>query len=84
MTDTDIMKNVRCCADHYCKGCSLQGKGNCKETLLSFAWNTMYNQKEEIERLRNESDELAEQLHNLLIEKDDLFDETERLIKTTL
>ena len=50
MTDNEIMKNVRCCADHYCKGCSLQGKPNCKETLLGFAWNTMYNQKAEIEK----------------------------------
>ena len=51
MTDNEIMKNVRCCADHYCKDCSLQGKPNCKETLLCFAWNTMYNQKAEIEKL---------------------------------
>ncbi len=61
MTDAEVMKNTRCCADNYCKNCSLQGKPNCKNMLLSFAWNTMYNQKEEnncqkadIERLRNE------------------------------
>lgn len=51
---------------------------------LILAVGELNRQKAEIERLRNESDELAEQLHNLLIEKDDLFDETERLIKATL
>lgn len=50
MTDNEIMKNVRCCADHYCKNCSLLGKLYCKETLLAFAWNTMYNQQSEIEK----------------------------------
>ena len=59
MTDNEIMKSVRCCADNYCKGCSLQGKSNCKNTLFSFAWNTMYNQKAEIERLTNKCDNCA-------------------------
>ena len=56
MTDEEIMKNTRCCADNYCKNCSLQGKPNCKNMLLSFAWDTMYNQKAEIERLWEECD----------------------------
>ena len=64
MTDAEVMKNTRCCADNYCKNCSLQGKPNCKNMLLSFAWNTMYNQKEENDRQKAE----IERLNGLITE----------------
>lgn len=52
LTDNEIMKNVRCCADNYCKNCSLQGKPNCKNTLFSLAWNTLYDLKSENDILK--------------------------------
>ena len=52
LTDNEIMKNVRCCADNYCKNCSLQGKPNCKNTLFSLAWNALYDLKAENDSLK--------------------------------
>lgn len=56
LTDNEIMKNVRCCADNYCKNCSLQGKPNCKNTLFSLAWNTLYDLKSENDILKKKYD----------------------------
>lgn len=69
LTDNEIMKNVRCCADNYCKNCSLQGKPNCKNTLFSLAWNTIYDLKAENERLEKHNSEykFCNLLENALI-----------------
>ena len=50
-----ILINVRCCADRYCANCSLKGEANCKETLLSYVWNEMYNLHDENEKLKSRS-----------------------------
>lgn len=63
MEDNQILKNLRCCADKYCKGCSEQGKAYCKETVCAFAWDLMYRQRQDIERLQKES-ESKEQAYN--------------------
>ena len=58
MTYDDILRNVRCCADRFCKNCSLQGKPMCKETLFAFVWDTMYNTKVENEKLKKKLDSI--------------------------
>ena len=52
MTDNEIMKALRCCADRYCKGCSEQGKANCRESIAALAWDLICRQKEEIEHYK--------------------------------
>lgn len=60
LTDNDIMKALRCCADRYCRGCSEQGKANCRESIAALAWDLICRQKAEIERLHNEVKEKTE------------------------
>ena len=43
MTSQEIKNNLRCCADRYCRGCTLNGKSFCKETLASLAWDLITN-----------------------------------------
>ena len=50
MTNSEIIKNTRCCADSYCKGCTLLGKEHCRETLASYAWNLMSDQQRILEK----------------------------------
>ena len=50
MTNAEIMKNTRCCADSYCNGCTLLGKEHCRETLAARAWNLMYEQQRTLEK----------------------------------
>jgi seryl-tRNA synthetase len=57
-TDNEIIKALRCCADKYCKGCTEQGKPNCRESVAALAWDLMYRQKEDNERLYNENEAL--------------------------
>lgn len=52
MEDNDIIKALRCCADRYCKGCSEQGKANCRESIAALAWDLIYRQKAEIKMLQ--------------------------------
>lgn len=58
MTDNEIVKALRCCADRYCKGCSEQSKAHCRETIAALAWDLIYRQNAEIERLTKEKDAL--------------------------
>lgn len=51
------------------------------EKALKVAEETINRQKTEIERLKAETDQIAEDYSNLVIEKDELFDEAEKLIK---
>lgn len=55
MIDEEIVKALRCCADRYCKGCSMQGKANCRETVAALSWDIINRQKAEIERLKREA-----------------------------
>ena len=57
MKDNEIIKALRCCADKGCKFCAEQGKPHCKETVASLAWDLIYRQKAEIERLEKLLDE---------------------------
>lgn len=52
MKDKEITKNLRCCADRYCKGCSMQGEQYCKETVCSLSWDLIQRQMEKIEKLK--------------------------------
>ncbi len=54
MTDAEIMKALRCCADRYCKGCSEQGKAHCRESISALAWDLIYRQKAEISKLKGQ------------------------------
>ena len=54
MTDNEIIEALRCCADRYCKGCSEQGKANCRESVAALAWDLIDRQKAEIKRLKAE------------------------------
>ena len=54
MTDEQIIKALRCCADKGCSFCSEKGKAYCKETVASLAWDLIQRQNAEIERLREE------------------------------
>ena len=56
MSDKEIIKALRCCADKGCKFCSEQGKLHCRETVASLAWDLIYRQKAEIERVREEKE----------------------------
>lgn len=51
MTESEIMKALRCCADRYCKGCDERGKPNCRESIASLAWNLIQDKKAENARL---------------------------------
>lgn len=55
MTDKEIVKALRCCADRYCKGCSEHEKANCKETISALAWDLITRQQAEIEHLEAEN-----------------------------
>ena len=57
LTDNDIMKALRCCADRYCKGCSEQGKENCRERIAALAWDLIYRQKAEITEYQKHIDQ---------------------------
>lgn len=57
MTDNDIMKALRCCADRYCKGCSEQGKANCRESIAALAWDLICRQKAEIAEYQKHIDQ---------------------------
>lgn len=57
LTDNDIMKALRCCADRYCKGCSEQGKENCRESIAALAWDLIYRQKAEIAEYQKHIDQ---------------------------
>jgi len=52
MTDSEIVKALRCCADRYCKGCSEHEKANCKETISALAWDLIIRQQEENKKLK--------------------------------
>ena len=52
MTDNEIMLALRRCADRACYRCTEYGKEHCRETVATLAWDLMYNQKAEIERLK--------------------------------
>lgn len=51
------------------------------ERIEHFADKTIATLQAEIKRLKAESDTIAEDYSNLVIEKDELFDEAEKLIK---
>ena len=53
MTDNEIMTTLRRCADHACYRCSEYGKQYCNRTVAALAWDLMYRQNAEIERLEN-------------------------------
>lgn len=57
MTDNEIMKALRCCADRYCKGCSEQGKANCRESIAALAWDLVCRQKAEIAEYQKHIDQ---------------------------
>ena len=57
MTDNEIMKALRCCADRYCKGCSEQGKANCRESIAALAWDLICRQKAEIAEYQKHIDQ---------------------------
>ena len=54
MTDNEIMITLRRCADHACYRCTEYGKEYCNRTVAALAWDLMYRQKEEIERLNGD------------------------------
>lgn len=57
MTDNEIIKALRCCADRYCKGCSEQGKANCRESIAALAWDLICRQKAEIAEYQKHIDQ---------------------------
>ena len=63
MTDSEIIKALRCCADRYCKGCSEQGKANCKESIAALSWDLINRQKAEIEKLKKDKYRLNKALN---------------------
>ena len=52
MTDEQIVKALRLCADRGCYRCTEYGKEYCRETVASLAWDLIYRQQAEIERLK--------------------------------
>lgn len=58
MTDNEIIKALRCCADKGCKFCSEQGKPYCREKVASLAWDLIQRQKAEIEGLKEDKEAL--------------------------
>lgn len=75
MTDTEIIKALECCiTDEGFEGIIFV-------ELIKDALDLINRQKTEIERLEAEADQIAEDYSNLVIEKDELFDEAEKLIK---
>ena len=86
MTDNDIIKALECIAsekDVLCKNCAYNKYylTKCHKMTAKDALDLINRQKAEIERLKAESDTIAEDYSNLVIEKDELFDEAEKLIK---
>ena len=51
MTDKEIVKALRCCADKNCKGCPMVVKANCRETVANLSWDIINRQRAEIEEL---------------------------------
>lgn len=52
MTNEQIMKTLRLCADKGCRYCSENGKDHCRETIAAFAWDLLYQQTRTIEKLK--------------------------------
>lgn len=52
MTDEQIVKALRLCADRGCYRCTEYGKAYCRETVASLAWDLIYRQQAEIEDLK--------------------------------
>ena len=52
MTDNEIIKALRLCADRGCYRCTEYGKEYCRYTVASLAWDLIYRQKAEVERLK--------------------------------
>lgn len=80
-TDEEIVKALECCfAVSSCDGCPLQVpfETGCVGVLGAQAFSLINRQKAEIGRLNKELDELAEELSDLIVEKDILFDIAEK------
>lgn len=84
MTDKEIIKALECCTynitQEKCAECPLYG-GHCTTELARYTLDLINRQKAEVERFQAEADQIAEDYSNLVIEKDELFDEAEKLIK---
>lgn len=73
MSEAEIMKALECCKNDDCDHCQ-NNFGNCYANLAGFALDLINRKNAEIEKLCGEVDEL-------IIAKDQLFDEAEALIK---
>ena len=81
MTDSDVIKALRCCADRYCKGCSEQGKANCRESIAALAWDLTTRQKAKIETLKMDKEQLRNDAFNANMNLDSLISEIDEIRK---
>ena len=74
MEDREIIKALECCIEGYCPDCFYGNtdQRHCRDDL-------MQNALDLINRLQAQNKDLAETVHNLIIEKDALFDKAEEL-----
>ena len=76
MTNNDIIKALECCCkNNNCEGCPLDYLTFSSQCASELAIKSL----DLINRLQAQNKDLAETVHNLTIEKDALFDETEEL-----
>jgi hypothetical protein len=61
MTDEQIVKALRLCADRGCYRCTEHGKEYCRETVASLAWDLIYRQQAEIESLEADYENVYKQ-----------------------
>lgn len=83
MTDNEIKKALEYCfTREECSLCPLFRNCPTSFELQKQALELINRLQAENERLKADCDKIAEDYSNLMIEKDELFDETERLIKS--
>lgn len=74
LTDNEIIKALKCCCkNNNCEGCPLDYLTFSSECASELAIKSL----DLINRLQSQNKELAETIHNLIIEKDALFDKAE-------
>ena len=75
MTDNEIIKALRLCADKGCYHCTEYGKVYCRETIASLSWDLINRQKAEIERLKMDLAKCSIRIDNLYETADEIKSE---------
>ena len=88
MTDNEIKKALECLMHDNCDDCPYYHRDDCADRikdpteLSKYVLDLINRLQAENERLKADCDKIAEDYSNLMIEKDELFDEAENLIKS--